>query len=197
MSKVFVSGKIIKKYKIPLDQINELNIEYDSNKKTLLSKSDKLAGRLQSELDVVNLIKTLPIMETIKKCMHDYIMSLNNFDLIDTPQKNLNILSIWINDMQPHEYNPPHTHHDKTGWSTVMFLKTPKFIDDTIHKHKFKDGSVGFAFHDNTTKYFEPVVGDFYIFEASHQHFVFPYKTNDKDPTRRSMSFNFVDTDVQ
>ena len=97
-----------------------------------------------------------------------------------------------INDMQPHEYNPPHTHHDLTGWSTVLFLKVPNFINDVKHPHKFKDGKLGFFSRDTHCDFYDCKVGDFYIFEASHQHFVMPYKTNDVDPVRRSMSFNFI-----
>ena len=192
ISKTIVSGRIIKKYKIPLNQVEELNKKYEDNKHSLESKGAKLAGRLDSELESTKVIQSLPIFETIKKCMNEYMISLNHFSLTPKPMYNLKIITMWINDMQPHEYNPIHTHHDGTGWSTVMFLKVPNFINDAKHKHKFRDGALGFIFPENKTMFYEPSVGDFYIFEASHQHFVLPYKTNDKDPTRRSMSFNFI-----
>ncbi len=195
ISKTIVSGRIIKKYKIPLNQVEELNKKYEDNKHSLESKGAKLAGRLDSELESTKVIQSLPIFETIKKCMNEYMISLNHFSLTPKPMYNLKIITMWINDMQPHEYNPIHTHHDGTGWSTVMFLKVPKFINDAKHKHKFRDGALGFIFPENKTMFYEPSVGDFYIFEASHQHFVLPYKTNDKDPTRRSMSFNFITDD--
>ena len=195
ISKTIVSGRIIKKYKIPLNQVEELNKKYEDNKHSLESKGAKLAGRLDSELESTKVIQSLPIFETIKKCMNEYMMSLNHFSLTPKPMYNLKIITMWINDMQPHEYNPIHTHHDGTGWSTVMFLKVPNFINDAKHKHKFRDGALGFIFPENKTMFYEPDVGDFYIFEASHQHFVLPYKTNDSDPTRRSMSFNFITDD--
>ena len=195
ISKTIVSCRIIKKYKIPLNQVEELNKKYEDNKHSLESKGAKLAGRLDSELESTKVIQSLPIFETIKKCMNEYMISLNHFSLTPKPMYNLKIITMWINDMQPHEYNPIHTHHDGTGWSTVMFLKVPKFINDAKHKHKFRDGALGFIFPENKTMFYEPSVGDFYIFEASHQHFVLPYKTNDKDPTRRSMSFNFITDD--
>ena len=195
ISKTIVSGRIIKKYKIPLNQVEELNKKYEDNKHSLESKGAKLAGRLDSELESTKVIQSLPIFETIKKCMNEYMISLNHFSLTPKPMYNLKIITMWINDMQPHEYNPIHTHHDGTGWSTVMFLKVPNFINDAKHKHKFRDGALGFIFPENKTMFYEPSVGDFYIFEASHQHFVLPYKTNDKDPTRRSMSFNFITDD--
>ena len=192
ISKTIVSGRIIKKYKIPLNQVEELNKKYEDNKHSLESKGAKLAGRLDSELESTKVIQSLPIFETIKKCMNEYMISLNHFSLSPKPINNLKIITMWINDMQPHEYNPIHTHHDGTGWSTVMFLKVPNFINDAKHKHKFRDGALGFVFPNNETRFYEPEVGDFYIFEASHQHFVSPYKTNDEDPTRRSMSLNFI-----
>ena len=192
MSKTFVTGRIIKRYEIPLEQIKELNDAFDSRKNNLEDKGPKLAGRINTELSAIDFVPKLSIMDTIKRNMNDYIVSLNNFDLADNPVYNLKILSMWINDMQPREYNPPHVHHDKTGWSTVMFLKVPSFINDLKHKHKFRDGSLGFILPNDDVKFFTPEVGHFYIFEAAHMHFVLPYKTNDEDPTRRSMSFNFV-----
>jgi len=40
--------------------------------------------------------------------------------------------------------------------------------------------------------YLDPEVGDFYIFNANHQHFVMPFKTKKPKEIRRSMSFNFI-----
>jgi len=194
--KTYVSGQIIKKYQLPLSEIDELNKCYEKNVNLLKTKSHRLAGRIKSELDVVNLVINLKIMNSLKKKMNDYMMSLNNFDMINSPEKNLEILSMWINDMKPGEYNPPHTHHDSTGWSTVLFLKVPKFLDDSKYSHKFKDGNIGFQWIEHGfrpgNKFFAPEVGDFYIFEASHTHFVMPFKTMKDNDIRRSMSFNFV-----
>ena len=90
------------------------------------------------------------------------------------------------------EYNPPHTHHDGSGWSTVLFLKVPKFINDTKDPHKFKDGQLCFMMQGNTCTYVTPRVGDFFIFRADHQHCVMPFKTKHLTEIRRSMSFNFT-----
>ena len=107
--------------------------------------------------------------------------------------KELEILSCWINDMKEGEYNPPHTHHDNTGWSSVMFLKVPEFVNDVKDPHKYKDGFLGFTDVNGTNMtWMEPKVGHFYIFEARHQHCVMPFKTKIKEATRRSMSFNFI-----
>ena len=188
ISKTIVSGRIIKKYKIPLDQIQQLNDKFDENKNSLESKGAKLAGRLDSELESSKVIQSLPIFKTIKECMNEYMVSLNNFSLTDNPVYNLKIITMWINDMQPHEYNPIHTHHDGTGWSTVMFLKVPNFINDAKHKHKFRDGALGFVFPENQAMFYEPEVGDFYIFPYDLEHMVYPFVG---DGQRRSLSINY------
>ena len=52
---------------------------------------------------------------------------------------------------------------------------------------------LGFISHDSIgTTWAEPKVGEFYIFEAKHQHMVMPFKTKPKGKIRRTMSFNFV-----
>ena len=124
--------------------------------------------------------------------MTDYIDTLVKVNLLPE-RKPLKILSCWINDMVTGEYNPPHTHHDMTGWSTVLFLKVPEFINDAKDPHKFKDGQLGFVSTDGVgTTWMEPKVGHFYVFEAKHQHCVMPFKTKIKGEVRRSMSFNFI-----
>ena len=191
-SETQVFGKIVKKYKISLDEIDDLNIKYDNAKISLNSYSDFLAGRIDSELNFGTILESTKAYSTIVECLSDYINSLQQFKkLTNQPNTSLDIMSCWINDMEEGEYNPPHTHHNMTGWSTVMFLKIPEFVNNARKPHKFHDGQLGFIGHDNTIEWHEPKVGDFYIFEASHQHCVMPFKTNPPKQIRRSMSFNF------
>ena len=198
ISKTFVDGKILKKYKVPIDEVNELNTIYELEKNKLGSKGSKLAGRVDSELDVTTFIENTKIYKTLIKYISEFIMASNHFDIFDKPAANLNIISCWINDMKEGEYNPPHTHHDNTGWSTVLFLKVPEIVNDAKHKHKFRDGQLGFVWDNgNAVRHFDPVVGDFYVFKANHQHAVMPFKTKKKGDIRRSMSFNFVVNDKQ
>ena len=195
-NKTYVDGKILKRYKVPLDEIEELNTIYEREKSRLLSKGPKLAGRIDSELDVPTFLTSTKIYTTLIKHLNEFIMASNHYDLFDKPLVDLNIISCWINDMKEGEYNPPHTHHDNTGWSTVLFLKVPEIINDVKHKHKFRDGQLGFVWDSGSgVKYFNPVVGDFYVFKANHQHAVMPFKTKIKGDIRRSMSFNFITND--
>ena len=191
-AKTTVFGRRLKCYNLPLEEVNDLNIQYEKEKSKLNSFGHRLAGRLDSELEFTNLIQSTKIFKSITDCLTDYIDTLEKVNLFEG-NKDLEILSCWVNDMKEGEYNPPHTHHDLTGWSTVLFLKVPEYIDDTKDPHKFKDGMLGFISHDSIgTTWTEPKVGEFYIFEAKHQHMVMPFKTKPKGKIRRTMSFNFV-----
>lgn len=185
-------GRIVKKYEMPLEAIEDINLRYEKEKAKLNSFGPRLAGRLDSEKEFTHLLGQTKISKNIVDCMTDYIDTLEKVGLC-SERKPLEILSCWINDMEEGEYNPPHTHHDLTGWSTVLFLKVPEFINDAKDPHKFKDGNLGFTSTDGVgTVWFEPKIGDFYIFEAKHQHCVMPFKTKVKGEIRRSMSFNFI-----
>ena len=196
-AKTCIFGRIVKCYSLPLEAIDDLNNKYEKWKDKLPSFGPRLAGRLDSELQFTNLLEETKISKYIVDCMHDYVDTLEKVNLIEK-KKPLEILSCWINDMKEGEYNPPHTHHNGTGWSTVLFLKVPEFVNDAKDPHKFKDGQLGFIGNDGiSTLWEEPKVGEFYIFEAKHQHCVMPFKTKIKGAIRRSMSFNFVETNVE
>ena len=192
LSQTTLFGRVVKRYDMPLDAIDDLNNKYEEYKKNLKSFGPRLAGRLDSELGFTEHLGKTKIAKHIVDCMNDYIETLEKVNLY-TGSKKLEILSCWINDMQEGEYNPPHTHHDNTGWSSVMFLKVPEFINDAKDPHKYKDGFLGFTDVNGTNcTWMEPKVGHFYIFEAGHQHCVMPFKTKKEGDIRRSMSFNFI-----
>jgi len=187
-----VFGRVVKRYNMPLKAIDDLNNKYEAHRKELKSFGPRLAGRLDSELEFTHHISKTIIAKHIVDCMNDYIETLEKVNLFKG-SKDLEILSCWINDMTEGEYNPPHTHHNNTGWSSVMFLKVPEFINDVKDPHKFRDGQLGFTDVNGTNMtWMEPEVGHFYIFEARHQHCVMPFKTKIKGELRRSMSFNFI-----
>ena len=131
-----VFGRMVKRYNMPLEAIDDLNYQYEEHKKNLNSFGPRLAGRLDSELEFTHHIGKTKISKNIVDCMNDYIETLEKINLYKGT-KELEILSCWINDMKEGEYNPPHTHHDNTGWSSVMFLKIPEFINDVKDPHKF------------------------------------------------------------
>jgi len=187
-----VFGRLVKRYDMPLEAIDDLNTKYEERREKLKTLGPRLAGRIESEREFTRHIGETKIAKYIVDCMNDYVDTLEKVNLF-LGTKELEILSCWINDMKEGEYSPPHTHHDKTGWSSVMFLKVPEFINDAKDPHKFKDGFLGFTDVNGTAvTWMEPEVGHFYLFEATHQHCVMPFKTKIKGETRRSMSFNFI-----
>ena len=206
--KLFIFGKIVSKYRIPKKGLNDLNKVYERVKNNLDSYGPRLAGRLDTELNLLPVIEKTSIFKGLCDCMHDHIKTEIKYDLLKFPSSstgafnsnldvrngyNLNITGAWMNDMGEGEYNPPHTHHDNTGYSVVLFLIVPEFINDAKDPHKFKDGWLGFTCNEgHATEWKEPKVGDFYIFHASHQHCVMPFKTKKPGAIRRSMSFNFT-----
>ena len=190
---LLIFGKIIGKYKIPLDIIDDLNVRYEKAKSHLSSYSPRLAGRLNSELDLMGIISNAKGFKKITECMDDYMKTGVYYELFPAGYHTLEIIGCWMNDMMAGEYNPIHTHHDGHGWSSVLFLKIPKFINDARDPHKFKDGQLAFVNVDGTSSYYIiPKVGDFYLFNANHMHCVNPFKTEKPDEIRRSMSFNFI-----
>ena len=193
IKKIYIDERFVAKFTVPKKYIKDLNLRYENAKTHLNSYGARLAGRLDSELNMMGLIDKTEGFNYIVKCMNEYMKQSQEFEVYKQGQLHLNINGCWINDMRAGEYNPPHTHHDGTGWSTVLFLKVPKFIDDTKDPHKFKDGQLCFIMHCNSCKYLNPKVGDFYIFRANHQHCVMPFKTKKPNEIRRSMSFNFIE----
>ena len=107
------------------------------------------------------------------------------------------MLSMWIISQKDNEYNPCHV-HTECALSTVMYLKIPEYLPSR-KSHRNDDGAINFTgpgtkdpYWGNPTITIQPQVGDFFIFSASQQHFVYPFRTPDGKGERRSVSFNAV-----
>ena len=72
-TRAFVMGKIIRKYSLPLDEVDELNNIYEKNKHNLQPFGSKLAGNIETELDVTNMLPTAKIIYTMYECMKDCV----------------------------------------------------------------------------------------------------------------------------
>ena len=193
---LMVFGRMICIYKIEQDLIDDINQQYEDalkNKNVLASHGKHLAGRLDSELNMLPIIQSSKIFKKITECMSDYIDTCIEYGTCPPGPHNLDILSCWMNDMKPGEYNPPHTHNDNVGYACNLYLKIPEFINDVKEPHKFKDGKITFISPNSiSSQAFTPKVGDFYIFTADHMHCVHPFKTKDPNDIRRSMPLNFI-----
>ena len=196
-NQMIVFGKIICKYKAPQEFVDEINAKYEDvlkNTNLLTSYGKDLAGRLDSELSMMPIIQTSKIFKFITQCMSDYVDTCAEYGLVKPGPHNLDILSCWMNDMKPGEYNPLHNHNGPTceGFAGNLYLKVPEFINDVTEPHKFKDGQVTFvAPNAKNVESYVPEVGDFYIFAADHLHSVNPFKSKNNE-IRRSMPLNFL-----
>jgi hypothetical protein len=116
---------------------------------------------------------------------------------------------MWINSQKDHEYFPIHT-HIKSDISATMYLKIPEYLPSRRSYHRQiegfdptsasiagEDGAISFTNNSsndqiwgNPTLQLHPKVGDFFIFPASQEHQVYPFRTLDGKGERRSVSFN-------
>ena len=64
-------------------------------------------------------------------------------------------------------------------------------IKNDLHKNLLNGRLTFTDVHGEKVTSFKPKVGDFYIFDSKHQHFVMPVQLKDPLEIRRSLSFNF------
>ena len=106
---------------------------------------------------------------------------------------------MWINSQKDNEYLPMHD-HTNCAISAVMYLKIPEYLPSRKSYYRQvegEDGAVTFTNNSsndqiwgNATLQLQPKVGDFFIFSASQEHQVYPFRTPDGKGERRSVSFN-------
>ena len=89
--------------------------------------------------------------------------------------------------------------HTECTISAVMYIKVPKMLPCRKEHRPNDDGSILFTSNASRDVDFSqsvitipPQVGDFFIFGAKQQHAVYPYRCEEGDPERRSISFNAV-----
>ena len=80
----------------------------------------------------------------------------------------------------------------------MIYLKIPEYLPNR-KSHRNDDGAINFfgagakdPHWGNPTMTLQPQAGDFFIFPASQQHFVYPFRTPDGKGERRSVSFNAI-----
>ena len=107
------------------------------------------------------------------------------------------LTGMWINSQKDNEYFPIHT-HTTCNLSSVIYLKIPEYLPSRrFYNNPSEDGSIIFTNNSSQdiiwgtpTLQIQPEVGDFFIFPASQQHLVYPFRTADGKGERRSVSFN-------
>ena len=169
------------------------------------SHGEYLAGQIDSELLVEHeLLEQSGVMGFFMGAVRQFViqckcqMMPGLEQAIQKEEWLIQMLTMWIISQQPGEYNPMHI-HTQCQISAVMYLKVPKMLPSKKEHRPLDDGSILFVSNASRDNDFSvpnivipPQTGDFFIFGAQQQHAVYPYRCEEGDPERRSISFNSI-----
>jgi|LakMenEpi03Aug12_release.lakeMendotaPanAssembly.Ray.scaffolds.fasta_scaffold01482_39 hypothetical protein len=191
MSKFYYWGPLLFQTKINDNDINKILLLCVKEKDKDYRKN--LAGHIKEEYT----INTNELNNILTPYFNDYIQYFTQW--YGTKIKLIETNSSWVNFMKPGEFNPPHT-HTECDFSCVIYLNIPKKLIEENKEFMGRGsknggpGAVSFRSKISDAKYnisnvnCFPEKGDFFIFPATLEHFVFPFKS---DCERISVSANF------
>ena len=197
-------GQSILRYQVPLDIINTINSIYETKRPELPPANMQLVGKIKNEHSLFFDGPPNKIMHShnfLPQNVHNYIISkvdhYLNWNKIRDYKIHTN--SIWVNEMDEHEYNPVHIHRGAllTGVAALMVLKLPDNMGKEYSSPQAPMngklqmmGAVNghFAHCDYSPQLKER---DLYIFPYDMRHCVYPFNGNGK---RRTMPCN-IDVD--
>ena len=197
--KAVTLGQTIIKYQVPKDIFITINNIYERKYKDLQPANKQLAGKIKKEhglfyrghKDIKDYnVLSLDVLNWFEKMFTHYLKNTLSFN-----EHQKQIVSIWVNEMKEHEYNPIHVHSGSlfTGLSSVMILKLPEsFGVEYSADHTPTNGKLEIL--GNSTGYFATtdyspklLQGDFYVFPYDLRHCVYPFNGSG---TRRTLSCN-------
>ena len=189
-AKIYSLGTIVVCFSLPMEFVDDINKAYDDNSKNLTPHNDKLAGKIQEEKKI-NEILTPSMNKTFKWCFEEYLK------IIGKPNWNLDLSIAWINEMKSGEYNPTHFHegsNSEIGLSSVLMLKRPDWYGvEASREERPANGWLEFFGGDQSIlsmsqSRVDAQVGEFYVFPYTLLHGVYPF--NSTDEVRRTLSYN-------
>ena len=184
-------GPYVIKTKIPDYIIKKLKTE---GKKAKVSYNYSLAGHLDNQF-----LYPTKVQQWFYSEIHPIIQAYRNghckFHGIEELNVELQADDLWVNYMQPGDFNPMHVHGG--DYSFVLFLDVPKQLKKEQENFKgtsARPGQIMFEYTQQarprwatTGTSISPETGDFYMFPALLQHWVAPFKSK---VTRISVSGN-------
>ena len=184
-------GPYVMQTKVPDYIIKKLKTE---GKKAKTSYNHSLAGHLNHQFLYPPKVQQWFYSE-IHPIIQAYRKGHCKFHGIEDLTVELQADDLWVNYMQPGDFNPIHTHG--ADYSFVLFLDVPKQLKKEQENYKgtsAKPGSLMFEFTQQAKPRYAttgtavlPQTGDFYMFPALLQHWVCPFKSK---VTRISVSGN-------
>jgi len=198
-------GQTVLKYQVPQEVFNYLQKLYEVQKKQLPKANKQLVGKIKDEVSLHYSGKDSEKMHRHNFVSEDvlkwfYTVFQHYLDWNKVYKYNMQINSIWVNEMKANEYNPVHIHQGMlyTGLSSVMILKLPKdYGKEYSAEEKPMNGRlqiIGASAGQFAKTDYSPdmKLGDFYVFPYDIRHCVYPFnKTKEK---RRTLVCN-VDVD--
>ena len=205
-------SNFICKIKLPDEAFNDFEKLYEETSKLNKSFGTQLVGQIQNEPEVTpELQEKFPnFMQFCLGSVKQYVIgamtqvhqgdnqknALKDFFEKDAPNLLTRITTMWFVNQKPGEYNPAHI-HTNCKVSSVMYLRKPSRQIKGRKDHYQSDGMITFmnntgtdpAF-SNSQCSFNPEPGDMYIFPALQHHMVWPYRSEDSNDSRISLSFN-------
>ena len=205
-------SNFICKIKLPDEVFVDLQKLYDETSKLNVNFGKELVGQIDDEpqvtLEVQN--KFPQFMEFCLQGVRQYVTVAmaqvlkgdnkvdagKDFLEKDAPNILTRITTMWFVNQKPGEYNPAHI-HTNCKVSAVMYLKKPSRQIKNRKNHYKSDGMITFMNNTGTDMTFanaqvsfNPEPGDMYIFPALQHHMVWPYRSEDPNDSRISLSFN-------
>ena len=205
-------SNFICKIKLPDVVFDDLQKLYDEASKLNVSFGKELVGQVDDEPQVTPELQNKfanfmqfclgNVKQYVTTAMMQVMKGDNKGDEVkdflekEAPNLLTRITTMWFVNQKPGEYNPAHI-HTNCKVSAVMYLKKPSRQIKNRKDHYKSDGMITFMNNTGTDLTFanaqcsfNPEPGDMYIFPALQHHMVWPYRSEDPNDSRISLSFN-------
>ena len=202
-------SNIVCKIKLPDEIYVELQKLYDESSKLNRSFGKQLVGQINEEPEVTSELQEkfatfrqfclYTVEQYVRNAMMQTLVGDNNESKIAEFTKEeilTRITTMWFVNQKPGEYNPVHV-HTNCKVSSVMYLKKPSRQIKDRKEHYKSDGMITFINNTgtdlnfcNSQVSFNPEPGTMFIFPALQHHMVWPYRSEDPNDSRISLSFN-------
>ena len=162
----------------------ECDMIIEEGKKCRIKSNDyrtKLAGHLSEEYKLKN---AEGIVSWLKTYFNAYAAGYNKWRGEGSMKPNFTLTALWINYMKANEFNPPHNHG--ADLSFVLYPAVPEEI--TQENKDFKGtnrghGGISWIYGQGNRQCISvvhrmPATRDLFIFPASLEHWVFPFRSS-------------------
>ena len=202
-------SNLVCKIKLPDEIYVELQKLYDEASNLNKSFGNQLVGQINEEPEVTSELQEKfatfrqfclhGVEQYVRNAMMQTLQGDNNEGKVEDFLKEeilTRITTMWFVNQKPGEYNPVHI-HTNCKVSSVMYLRKPSRQIKNRKEHYKSDGMITFINNtgtdinfSNSQVSYNPEPGTMFIFPALQHHMVWPYRSEDPNDSRISLSFN-------